>query len=360
MKSDIYIQFPLSTHQVYTPNSADTIVTGIASRARHRAYISSLHELEIPENPTGPRVLDLFAGCGGLSLGFEVAGFETIGFEKDGAYSKTYNRNLSGECQNIFLDGETQYPTAEIVIGGPPCQPWSETGKNLSSDDIRDGFPAFISCIENVRPKLFIAENVKGLSFDKNRDYLSHIITQFKDIGYTVDYRIIRLSDYGVPQNRERLFIVGHNGEFSFPSPNKHVFTVRDALGSMATYAPKNGRYLTPSEDNYIASYELKCQLKRPRDLHLDQPSRTLTCRNLSGATSDMIRLVMRDGRRRKLRVKEAARLQGFPDWFVFEGAESAQFNQIGQSVPPVFSYQLAKSVMDYLLNYNNHQALAV
>ena len=88
MKSDIYIQFPPSTHQVYTPNSVDTIVAGIASRARHQAYISSLHELEIPENPTGPRVLDLFAGCGGLSLGFEVAGFETIGFEKDGTYSK--------------------------------------------------------------------------------------------------------------------------------------------------------------------------------------------------------------------------------------------------------------------------------
>ena len=276
-----------------------------------------------------------------------------------GKYAETYNRNLSGHCHEGILDTNAQFPSADIVIGGPPCQPWSETGKNLGSEDERDGFPAFIHCVESVRPKLFIAENVKGLSFEKNMDYLSRLVSQFKELGYTVDYRIIRMSDYGVPQNRERLFIVGHNGEFSFPSSHKHVFTVRDALGSMAKYAPKNGRYLTPAEDKYIASYELKCQLKRPRDLHLDQPSRTLTCRNLSGSTSDMIRLVMSDGRRRKLRLKEAARLQSFPDWFRFEGGETSAFNQIGQSVPPLFSYQLANSVCAYLKRFDEFAIMA-
>ena len=331
---------------------------GISARAGHQAYTSLLRELELPEEPTLGTVLDLFAGCGGLSLGFEVAGFKTIGFEMEEKYAETYNRNLSGHCHEVILDTNAQFPSADVVIGGPPCQPWSETGKNLGSEDERDGFPAFIHCVETVRPKLFIAENVKGLSFDKNRDYLSHIIAQFEDLGYTVDYRIIRMSDYGVPQNRERLFIVGHNGEFTFPSPHKHLFSVNDALGKMATsHAPKTGRYLTPAEDKYIESYEIKCQLKRPRDLHIDRPARTLTCRNLSGSTSDMLRLVMPDGRRRKLRVKEATRLQGFPDWFKFEGTESQAFNQIGQSVPPLFSYQLATSVLNYLINFDDYSS---
>ena len=166
------------------------------------------------------------------------------------------------------------------------------------------------------------------------------------------------MSEYGVPQNRERLFIVGHNGEFTFPPPHKHLFSVNDALGRMAiSHAPKTGQYLTPAEDKYIESYEIKCQLKRPRDLHIDIPARTLTCRNLSGSTSDMLRLVMPDGSRRKLRVKEAARLQGFPDWFRFAGTEFQQFNQIGQSVPPLFSYQLANSVCTYL---NENEQFAV
>ena len=163
------------------------------------------------------------------------------------------------------------------------------------------------------------------------------------------------MSNYGIPQNRERLFIVGRKGKFSFPSNHEKVFSVRDALGRMATsHAPKAARYLTPAEDKYIQSYEKKCQLKNSRNLHLDQPSRTLTCRNLAGSTSDMVRLLMADGRRRKLRVKEAARLQGFPDWFEFSGTETQQFYQIGQSVPPLFSYQLALSVIEYLQNIDD------
>jgi len=322
----------------------------LGKRAGHAAYLAELSKLTLPESFDKGLVLDLFAGCGGLSLGFEVAGFETIGYEKEAKYAETYNSNLAGHCQQEKLDESTEYPHAEIVIGGPPCQPWSETGNYLGAEDERDGFPAFIHCIEQIRPKLFIAENVQGLSFDKFNDYLSDLLSQFEKLGYIIEHRVIRMSDYGVPQNRKRLFIVGHKGGFVFPSPHKHLFSVNDGLGKMATsHAPKTGRYLTPAEDKYIASYELKCKLKRPRDLHLDQPSRTLTCRNLSGSTSDMLRLVMSDGRRRKLRVKEAARLQSFPDWFKFECSETAAFTQIGQSVPPLFSYQLALSVSNYL-----------
>ena len=331
---------------------------GLALRSSNQDYLSMLAKLVKPEGNGGPLVIDLFAGCGGLSLGFEAAGFDTIGYEMDETYAETYNQNLSGECKVSFLDLETKYPEADIVIGGPPCQPWSETGKNLGEYDKRDGFPAFIKCVDRVRPRIFIAENVKGLSFDKNRHYLDHVISELEALDYTVNQRMIRMSDYGVPQNRERVFIVGHRGGFSFPEKSGKVFTVMDALGMAAKYAPKGATYLTDSEDRYIQSYEEKCQLKTPRDLHLDRPARTLTCRNLSGSTSDMIRLVMPDGRRRKLRVSEAARLQGFPDWFRFSGSDAKALNQIGQSVPPLFSYILAKSVLNYIQETDSRVAL--
>ena len=159
------------------------------------------------------------------------------------------------------------------------------------------------------------------------------------------------MSNFEVPQNRERLFIIGHDGTFDFPDSSERQFTVRDALGELAHEAPTDGRYLSQSEDEYIAKYEEKCQLKTPRDLHLDIPSRTLTCRNLAGSTADMIRLKMNDGRRRKIRVKEASRIQGFPDWFEFNENQATAFNEIGQSVPPLFAKQLASSVLDYLEN---------
>jgi len=321
----------------------------LGKRARRSAYLSELSNLEIPNSLKSGQIIDLFAGCGGLSLGFESVGFETIGYEKEEKYVNTYNKNLKGKCLHQELNIETPFPNADVVIGGPPCQPWSETGKNLGNKDSRDGFPAFIHCIKQVKPRLFIAENVKGLTFEKNKKYLSHIITQFEDLGYEVESKVIRMVNYGLPQKRERLFIVGHHGGFNFPKEKDQIFTVEDALGVWARQEPSECKYLTPSEDKYIASYEKKCQLRNSRDLHLDKPSRTLTCRNLSGSTSDMIRISLSSGRRRKIRVKEAARIQGFPDWFEFTGSESSCFNQIGQSVPPLFSRQLALSVLEYL-----------
>jgi len=325
----------------------------LGKRARRAAYLSKLSQLKIPESLESGRIIDLFAGCGGLSLGFESVGFQTIGYEKEKKYVETYNKNLRGECLNEELSTESTFPDAEVVIGGPPCQPWSETGKNLGKKDSRDGFPAFIHCIKQVKPRLFIAENVKGLTFEKNKQYLSYIISQFEGLGYEVESKVIRMVNHSLPQKRERLFIVGHHGGFNFPKENDMIYTVEDAIGDWAREESSEFKYLTPSEDKYIASYEKKCQLRHPRDLHLDKPSRTLTCRNLSGSTSDMIRISLASGKRRKIRVKEAARIQGFPDWFKFTGSESSCFNQIGQSVPPLFSHQLALSVLEYLQNKN-------
>ena len=160
--------------------------------------------------------------------------------------------------------------------------------------------------------------------------------------------------DYGIPQKRERVFVVGHKGGFKFPKELQARFTVGDALGPMAHQAPKDGRYLTKSMDEYVAIYEAKSKCKKPRDLFLDKPSRTVTCWNIAKASSDMLRLKMPDGRRRMLSVREAARLQGFPDWFEFSGNPTEQYYQIGNAVPPLFSKLMAQSIIKYLEKVNS------
>lgn len=292
--------------------------------------------------------IDLFAGCGGLSLGFEAAGIKTIGYEMALDCCATYRNNLSSECFQTKLTTETDFPKVDVVIGGPPCQPFSRRGRQTGQADERNGFPAFIEAIRKIQPSIWVCENVKGLP-EQNHEYFKSIIEEFESLGYIVEYKVFQLVHYDVPQNRERLVIVGHRGGFHFPEPNDYKITAGEALGHLATEIPENAAFLTPTMDEYIAKYEAASKCKTPRDLHLDKPARTLTCRNLAGATSDMHRIKLSDGRRRRITVREAARLQSFPDWFEFFGNEESQFTQIGNAVPPMFAFKLANKVKEYL-----------
>ena len=297
--------------------------------------------------------IDLFAGCGGLSLGFEAAGIKTIGYEMVEDCCNTYRRNLHSECHQEFITKTTVFPKARIVIGGPPCQPFSRFGKQKGQEDGRNGFPAFIAAVRSVKPDIFICENVKGLSESMN-DYFEEILAEFRALGYIVDAKAIKMVKHDVPQRRERMVIVGHHGGFCFPVEKNYQITSGEALGELAMQIPNKPMFLTPSMDEYIAKYEAASKCITPRDLHLDRPARTITCRNIAGATSDMHRIKMNDGRRRRITVREAARLQSFPDWFEFSGTQESQFNQIGNAVPPMFAYQLAQSVIKYLEEKDN------
>ena len=311
-------------------------------------YVETINSLLTPKTGPRPLALDLFAGCGGLALGFEAQGFQTMGFELDADCCATYRHNLHGACEQVKLDKNYQFPRADVVIGGPPCQPFSVGGHQNGIRDSRDGFPAFISCIEQAQPKIWMFENVRGLMY-KNRDYLSTIVSELENLGYVVEFRVLKAVEYGVPQNRERVIVVGHQGEFNYPQPLSFKVTAGEALERLKKTGDESAKFLTPSMDAYVEKYEKASSCITPRDLHLDRPARTVTCRNLAGATGDMHRLVLPDGRRRRLTVREGARLQSFPDWFEFQGSETSQFKQVGNAVPPLLAYYLAGAFRDYL-----------
>jgi DNA (cytosine-5)-methyltransferase 1 len=222
-------------------------------------YLKCLEdELSKPEKACRKElVLDLFAGCGGLALGFEAAGLKTAGFEKLGDACNTYNKNLLGECKQVVLGPDQDLvEAADVIIGGPPCQPFSVSGLQNGKDDSRDGFPAFLSAVERYRPQIVLFENVRGMLY-QNKSYFAHIRKTLARLGYLVEWKLLNAVDYGVPQKRERLFVVAHKGEWSFPEPSRPFasFTAGDALGDLAFQTPPGTKFWTKSMDKYVANY---------------------------------------------------------------------------------------------------------
>lgn len=322
----------------------------------YKEYINQILTPKITEKEV---VLDLFAGCGGLSLGFEAVGYATIGYEMDNAATSTYNKNLKGQCFAIKLDLDFEYPQADIIIGGPPCQPFSVGGHQKGMEDARDGFPIFIDAVKKLQPKVFMFENVRGLLYS-NKWYFDLVVEELQKLGYFIDYKLLNAVNFGVPQNRERLFVVGHRAKFNFPKPQLKKVTVGEAIGDTMYTTPEESKFLNEAQDRYVANYEKASACINPRDLYADRPARTLTCRNLAGATGDMQRVKLLDGRRRRILHNEAARLQSFPDWFEFTGNETQRFNQIGNAVPPLLAYQMALAIKECYNSETSYTAFEI
>ena len=175
--------------------------SGVPPRAdgRTRSYTDRINgDLASSKRPVHT-VLDLFAGCGGLSLGFESVGFRSFGYEVDGRCCQTYNENLRGECRAARITTRTRLPETDAVIGGPPCQPFSVFGRQLGSRDARDGFPEFISAVRRSMPRIWLFENVVGMMY-RNGGYLDRIIKKLGSLGYKVDCSLLNAADYGVPR----------------------------------------------------------------------------------------------------------------------------------------------------------------
>ena len=294
--------------------------------------------------------VDLYCGAGGFALGFAALGFHVVGFDSDRDSVATFSANV-GTAHCADLHNGAALPTAHVLIAGPPCQPWSRAGKQQGELDDRDGFPSITRAIDLVEPIAVVVENVADVTLSHRRKSLDDFVTYLEDNGYAVEEAVLNASDYGVPQNRRRAFIFAMLGAIPVqpPAPADHQFSVGDAIADTCRLASDDARFLTKEMDDYIARYEKASKCRLPRDLYLDRPARTLTVRNLAGATGDMIRLALPCGRRRMLTIGESARLQSFPDWFRFVGSRQSQFSQIGNAVPPLLSLAVARQVRQAL-----------
>ena len=288
------------------------------------------------------------AALAGFPLGFASAGFRVTGYDESDDAVATYRKNL-GDAIAGRLHTETLLPTCHVLLAGPPCQPWSQAGSQLGSKDPRDGLQIVSSAIKRVQPRIGVVENVPGIARSGRRVALDAFEEELRAIGYRVHEARLNAVEFGVPQRRMRVFVVFSHAEFTFPAPTKDQVTTRHAIGRTASRQLLGTRILSSRMDEYVAKYEAASKCRTPRDLRLDSPARTLTVRNLAGATGDMIRVVLPDGRRRVITPREAARLQSFPDWFRFSGSASRQFEQIGNAVPPLLARQIALAVRAYL-----------
>lgn len=326
-------------------------------------------------------VIDLFCGCGGLSLGFEMAGFKpvfAIDFWEDAV--KTYNHHSKkpiAQCRDIteLSDDELKQYTGNIcgVIGGPPCQGFSTVGKRSIDDPRNKLYEEYVRVVRIVKPEFFVLENVKGLTTLNKGSFKEAIYSDFSKLGYKVEYNILNAADYGVPQNRDRVFFVGFKDgtSFQFPAKQNHKIGCREAISdligrdysepqsdyqkvmrgsctfptnhdftkhteqtiSIITMVPNGGSIL----DLPKKYWEVRKFNKAFERMHSEKPANTVDCghRNYFHYSENRIPTA-----------RENARIQSFPDSYEFIGTKGSQYKQIGNAVPPLLAKAIADSIM--------------
>lgn len=305
------------------------------------------------------RVASLFAGCGGLDLGFH-GGFSSLGkrynrnafdivFSNDiePNATLTYARNISpsivtGDILDL-LKSDALPERADIVLGGFPCQDFSHAGKRLGFDADRGNlYKAMGNTIERLRPSLFLAENVKGLLTRDGGTAIETITKDFAKLGYEVRYRLYNTAGFGVPQRRERVVIIGTRKgtlpPFDMPEPQldeSSWVSLRTAIGDLADV----GEGAVP---NHYWSRARRNTGQGNSVVDPDRPGPTMRAEHHGN-----IEYHWSAGRR--LSAREAARIQSFPDDFVFYPSTSAAYKQIGNAVPPVFAWHIARHIQRFL-----------
>lgn len=310
------------------------------------------------------RVVSLFSGCGGMDLGFKGdfrylgKHYKDLGFDivfandidKDAC--ETYKDYFKHEpiCLDIkkYLDDEKNIPYCDIVIGGFPCQDFSLAGKREGFNTERGRlYEQMKRVILLARPKIFVAENVKGLT--NLEGALERIKNDFASIGYSVTHHLLTAANYGVPQTRERVIIVGiHNDyttNFTPPLPT-HAFeawvTAEEAIGDL--WGTEKNKDCLPNQNQYSQAKNYGEHLQGNKPIKADYPSPTIRAEHHGN-------IEFHYKRKRRLTVRECARIQSFPDNFMFKGSGSSAYVQIGNAVPPVMAWHIAKRVKDFFDN---------
>ncbi|MCK9435311.1 MAG: DNA cytosine methyltransferase [Candidatus Cloacimonetes bacterium] len=323
------------------------------------------------------KTIELFAGAGGMAIGFERAGFEPILLvEKDRDACRTLKTNRP---QWPIFQGDVTLANysnlkPDTVTGGFPCQSFSHAGKRLGLEDTRGTlFYEFARCIKETSPKFFLGENVHGLMTHDNGRTFKTVLGVLSDLRYYVEYKLLDSSEFGVPQKRKRLIIVGVNKSlnigFKWPKKEFPPLTLRDALrgcpsSPCVSYSEKKAKVLElvppggdwrDLPDDIAKEYMGKSYYNTDggrttyaRRISWDKPSPTITCSPAQKQTE-----ICHPDETRPLSVRESARIQTFPDDWIFEGSVSSQYKQIGNAVPVELAYRLANSVRSSLSGDN-------
>lgn len=337
-------------------------------------------------------VIDLFSGAGGLSYGFESAGFNVLlGIDNDKKALETFEFNhkgaksICGDITKITYEGDIKPligdKSIDVIIGGPPCQGMSLSGPRKFDDPRNKLYLSYIRLVEEIKPKAFVIENVPGLVGLFGGQIKDSIIEKFKLMGYNIQYKILCAADYGVPQNRKRVVFVGmKKGEFHYPTPFEEKVTCSMALDDLpqledelgednASYAtePRNEyqklmRTNSTSVRNHIAAAHSD-KVKKIISLvpdggnYKDLPEEYINSRNFHVAwtrfASNKPAPTIDTGHRHHFHykynrvptVRECARLQSFPDDFIFLGNKTQQFRQVGNAVPPLMAQAIAEKL---------------
>jgi DNA (cytosine-5)-methyltransferase 1 len=337
--------------------------------------------------------IDLFSGCGGLSYGFESAGVDILlGIDNDKKALETFERNHKGAksiCGDITKIGYSDIKkitgdkNIDIIIGGPPCQGMSLSGPRKFDDPRNKLYLTYIRLVKEIQPTAFVIENVPGLVSLFGGTIKDSILEKFDEMGYTVRYRILSASDYGVPQNRKRVVFVGFKGnkEFIFPEKSNDIVTCEMALSDLPPLIDEIGdevlKYeMEPQNDyqhimrkhstqvkNHIAanhSEQVKhiislvpdgCNYKSlPDEYKNTRNFHVAWTRFASGKPAPTIDTGHRHHFHYKYNrvptVRECARLQSFPDDFEFLGNKTQQFRQVGNAVPPILAQTIATELL--------------
>lgn len=333
------------------------------------------------------KLISLFSGCGGLDLGFERAGFEIpVANEFDKTIWATFKLNhpkthlIEGDIRNICKKDIEQFIDNEIdgIIGGPPCQSWSEAGALRGIDDERGKlFFDYIRILKEFKPKFFLAENVSGMLANRHSQAVKNIITHFEEAGYNVSLTLVNAKDYGVAQERKRVFYIGFRKDlkilFSFPKGSTFddykKLTLRDVIWDLKDTAvpasEKNHRNINAINNNeyFIGAYST-IFMSRNRVKSWDEQAFTVQASGrqcqLHPQAPKMIKFDKNDYRfvegkenlYRRMTVREVARVQGFPDdfQFIYDTVDTG-YKMIGNAVPVNLAYEIACSIKSVLEN---------
>jgi len=342
------------------------------------------------------KVVSLFAGCGGLDLGFAQAGFQTIwANEYDKTIWETYGYNHKGiklDKRSIIDIPSSEIPDAYGIIGGPPCQSWSLAGAMRGGKDPRGQlFWEYVRVLKDKRPLFFLAENVPGIISSAHKADFDRLLTEFYDIGYDINYSVLNAKNYGVPQERIRIIIVGYSKEigkkFSFPLIThasqslrqmpllgekirmQHLQTLRNAIDDLPEPIPAreknhtNGNSLGIPNHEYMIGGFSSIYMSRNRKKEWDEPSFTIQAGGrhapLYPESNKMIKLGKDEWKfdentrypYRRLSVRECARVQTFPDNFIFKYQRlSDAYKMVGNAVPVLLARVIAQRIMEDLV----------